>query len=294
MFIASIVAGFFIALFIEKFVFGFLKLLGFYITVNEGTYIVLVLFGNVIAVIDEPGLHFLWHRLTWKALIINFFGSVYRIDKRLDQRYSRSQPVNSEEGAPMGVGVWYEMVISDPVSYLFKNADPEGSLAANVSNSTVRFLSNMPLSKLLVERHKMSQTVREDVTAKAVEWGYKVGSVYIRKVHFRDVNMIRQIETKIVNQLRQVTSAIRQDGENQVNIITSSAQKQAAAEFAKAAAIRPKIIGDALTEICKDPSVSQALFDVLEAQKILDSSSEITILPEKSELLTQLVAANKG
>lgn len=79
--------------------------------------------------------------------------------------------------------------------------------------------------------------------------------------------MIRQIETKIVNQLRQVTSAIRQDGENQVNIITSSAQKQAAAEFAKAAAIRPKIIGDALTEICKDPSVSQALFDVLEARK---------------------------
>lgn len=61
----------------------------------------------------------------------------------------------------MGVGVWYEMVISDPVSYLFKNADPEGSLAANVSNSTVRFLSNMPLSKLLVEEHKMSQTVRK-------------------------------------------------------------------------------------------------------------------------------------
>jgi hypothetical protein len=46
----------------------------------------------------------------------------------LDQEYLRSQPVNSEEGAPMGIGIWYEMFISDPVAYLFKNADPRGSL----------------------------------------------------------------------------------------------------------------------------------------------------------------------
>ena len=38
----------------------------------------------------------------------------------------------------MGVGIWYEMFVSDPVAYLFKNTDPRGSLRANVSNSTVR------------------------------------------------------------------------------------------------------------------------------------------------------------
>ena len=57
---------------------------------------------------------------------------------RLDQRYLRSQPVNSEEGAPMGIGIWYEMFISDPVAYLFKNADPRGSLRANVSASVIQ------------------------------------------------------------------------------------------------------------------------------------------------------------
>jgi hypothetical protein len=72
---------------------------------------------------------------------------------RLDQQYLRSNPVNSEEGAPMGVGIWYEMYISDPVSYLFKNADPRGSLAANVSNAVVRSLSNLPLDQMLVDRH---------------------------------------------------------------------------------------------------------------------------------------------
>ena len=73
--------------------------------------------------------------------------------------------------------------------------------------------------------------------------GLQLGSVYIRKVHFRDAGMIKQIEEKVVNRLRQVTSAIKQDGANQVNIITSTAEQQAAIEFAKAAAMRPQIVG---------------------------------------------------
>ena len=43
-----------------------------------------------------------------------------------------------------------------------------------------------------------------------------------------------------MNRLRQVTSAIKQDGANQVSIITSTAERKAAVEFAKAAAIRPQ------------------------------------------------------
>ena len=67
----------------------------------------------------------------------------------------------------MGIGMWYEMYISDPVAYLFKNIDPRGSLAANVSNSTVRCLSNMPLDQMLANRHTMSQTVRAEVSPKS-------------------------------------------------------------------------------------------------------------------------------
>ena len=151
------------------------------------------------AIIDEPGLHILLFKLGLKAPIVRWLGHLYVLDMRLDQQYLRSQPVNSEEGAPMGIGIWYEMFISDPVAFLFKNADPRGSLAANVSNSTVRCLSNMQLADMLENRHAMSQTVRAEVSPKSHEWGYKLGSVYIRKVHFRDAQMIRQIEEKVVN-----------------------------------------------------------------------------------------------
>ena len=269
---------------------GVCRLCGLFTIVNEGRCKVYVLFGKVLATLDEPGLHFLPVRLGARAFIVNFLGKCYDLDLRLDQEYLRSQPVNSEEGAPMGIGIWYEMVISNPTAYLFKNADPRGSLSANVSNSTVRSLSNMPLDNMLENRHKMSRTVREEVSPKSNEWGYQLGSVYIRKVHFRDVNMIRQIEEKVVNRLRQVTAAIRQAGANQVSIITSTAERQAAIEFAKAAAMRPRIVGEALQEISKDKQVAEALFKVLEVQNLLAGHGRITIIPKNNELLSALVA----
>ncbi|HEY3312856.1 MAG TPA: SPFH domain-containing protein [Anaerolineales bacterium] len=271
----------------------FLRLLGLYTIVEEGTCQVFVLFGRVAGILKEPGLHILPLKLGPSAFLVNWLGSRRVLDMRLDQQYLRSNPVNSEEGAPMGVGIWYEMYISEPVSYLFKNADPRGSLAANVSNAVVRSLSNMPLEQMLVNRHGMSRTVREEVSPRSHEWGYKLGSVYIRKVHFRDVDMIQQIEAKVVNRLRQVTSAIKQDGANQVNIITSTADRQAAVEFAKAGAIRPKIVGQAMQAITADREVADAVFEILETQRILDSKGQLSLIPANNELLSKLLVAGK-
>jgi regulator of protease activity HflC (stomatin/prohibitin superfamily) len=268
--------------------------LGLYTIVEERQCKVYVLFGKVVAVIDQPGLHLLIFKLGLKAPLVNLLGKCHVLDLRLDQEYLRSTPVNSEEGAPMGIGVWYEMVISDPVAYLFKNADPRGSLAANVGNSTVRCLSNLKLADMMENRHPMSQTVRAEVSPQSQEWGYSLGSVYIRKVHFRDAAMIKQIEEKVVNRLRQVTGAIKQDGANQVSIITSTAERQAAIEFAKAAAMRPQIVGAALQKISQDPDISRALFETLETQNIIEGQAAVTLIPRNSALLGQLLAASQS
>ena len=270
---------------------GLCRAFGLYTIVQERQCKVYVLFGKVVLTLSEPGLHLLWFKLGWKAPLVNWIGRCHLLDMRLDQEYLRSQPVNSEEGAPMGIGIWYEMFISDPVSYLFKNADPRGSLAANVSNSTVRCLSNLKLASMMEDRHAMSQTVRAEVSPKSHEWGYQLGSVYIRKVHFRDTNMIKQIEEKVVNRLRQVTSAIKQDGANQVSIITSTAERQAAIEFAKAAAMRPQIVGAALQDIAHDGDISRAMFDILEAQQLLAGKADITLMGAGNGVLKDLIAA---
>jgi regulator of protease activity HflC (stomatin/prohibitin superfamily) len=288
--LVAALAIFFGLFILEPVLLGVLRLFGFYTTVEERTCRVYVLFGTVVGVLDTPGLHILPLKLGPAAFIVNFLGTCHTLDLRLDQEYLRSQPVNSEEGAPMGIGIWYEMQISDPTSYLFKNTDPRGSLRANVSNATVRCLSNMPLAEMLETRHKMSQTVRTEVSEKSEAWGYRLGSIYIRKVHFRDAQMIRQIEEKVVNRLRQVTSAITQDGANQVSIITSTAERQAAIEFAKAYAIRTQIVGAALQKITQDPEIADALFEALEYQRLLEGNAAITLVPPRGDRMVDLMA----
>jgi regulator of protease activity HflC (stomatin/prohibitin superfamily) len=270
------------------------RMFGLYAVVQEKQCRVYVLFGKVIGILSEPGLHILPIVLGPSAFLVHFVGKCHVLDLRLDQQYLRSQPVNSEEGAPMGIGIWYEMWITDPVSYLFKNTDPRGSLRANVSNATVRCLSNMPLAEMLETRHMMSQTVRSEVSAQSKAWGYQLGSVYIRKVHFRDLGMIRQIEEKVVNRLRQVTSAIRQAGANQVSVITSSAEREAAVEFARAAAVRPATLGKVFAELSQYPQVASALFELLEMQKLIQHSARLVLVPsgERGQLLTTLLAGN--
>jgi regulator of protease activity HflC (stomatin/prohibitin superfamily) len=266
--------------------------LNFYTTVMEGRAKVYILFGRVLGVVSEPGLHFLWLRLGPQAALVQLFGRVHEIDTRLDQEYLRSNTVNTEEGTPMGLGIWYEMRVRNPVDYLFKNLDPHGSLRANVANATVRNLSNLPLQEMLESRHSMSRTVRGEVSPKAEEWGYQLGSVYVRKVHFRDNLMIRQIEQKFVNRLRQVTSAIRQAGTNQVDIITSSAERQAATEFAKARSVRPQMIGQALREIGQDADVLNGVFATLEVERLVKANAEITLIPDQpTEPLISLLAS---
>ncbi len=291
---AAVASATFVALLIAVPLFlWLLRVAGLYVVVQERRCHVFVLFGKVLGVIDEPGLHFLLGKLGSRALLVRLFGQMHVLDLELHQEYLRSQPVNSEEGAPMGLGIWYEMFLSDPVAYLFKNTDPRGSLRANVGSTTVRALSNMKLTDMLETRHAMSGLVRSEVSPKAHEWGYKLGSVYIRKVHFRDAGMVAQIEAKVTNRLRQVTGAIRQDGVNQVSIITAGAEKQAAVEFAKASTLRPQILGTALREIMAKPHVGEALFAILETQRMLESKAEIVLIPRGESTLSALIAARK-
>ena len=108
--------------------------------------------------------------------------------------------------------------------------------------------------------------------------------------------MIRQIEEKVVNRLRQVTSAIKQAGANQVSVITSSAERTASIEFGKAAAIRPNLLGQALSEIAREPAVADALFNILETQRLVASNARVTYFASGAEsgLLTDLLAARRS
>lgn len=272
--------GFFTALIAVPMLFSLGLAFQLWRVIQERTVQVYTLFGKVIGSIDEPGVNFPLLRFGPKVFLVPFFGKVYTVDTRIKQHYLRDQLVNSEEGAPMGVGIWYERFVTSPEAYLFRNSDPEGSLAANVATAVVKQLSNLKLDVLLEDRDALSRKVREEVSPTSQQWGFTLGSTYIRKVAFRDQGMIREIERKVVNRLRQVTASMRQDGDNQVAIIRSQAEKEAAQRLGRAQAERPRIVGEALSKIRKNPDVADALFQLLDLQATLRSPGHITLVPK--------------
>jgi regulator of protease activity HflC (stomatin/prohibitin superfamily) len=260
-----------------------------YITVNECEVLVFTLFGKVLDNISEPGLHFPVKLLGPKAMLIPFFGKRYRVNTALRQHYLRQQMVNSEEGTPMGVGIWYEMQVMDPVAYLFTNTNPEGSLRANVASSAISTLSNLDMEKMLEDRHSLSRTVRKAVSPLSEKWGYRLGSVYIRKVAFTDSQMVDNITQKVVKRLVQVTSAMKQDGENRVGLIRSETANKVSKKMAEASAARPAVVGRTLNEIGhNDPEILDAVIEVMEAEKLLASDVSVEILPKDASFIASV------
>jgi regulator of protease activity HflC (stomatin/prohibitin superfamily) len=243
----------------------------------ERTVIVYTFFGKVVGQVDEPGLFFPVAHFGPKALLFPLFGKAYTVRTLIHQAYLRNQLVNSEEGAPMGVGIWFEMFVSNPRAYLFQNSDPIGSLKANVATAVVKQLSNLRLEVLLENRDALSRKVREEVSPTSTQWGFNLGSTYIRKVAFRDQGMIAEIQRKVVNRLRQVTAAMRQAGENEVAIIHSEADRKASQRLGQAQAVRPQVVGRALAEVQRTPDVATALFKLLDLQATLKSPGKIIL-----------------
>ena len=268
---------------------GLARFFAIFTIVKECESHVYTLFGKVIGTLDEPGLRFPIAQFGMGALLVPFFGRRHVVSTALRQHYLRGQMVNSEEGTPMGVGIWYEMEVNDPVAYLFKNANPEGSLQANVASSTISTLSNLEMDKMLEDRHSLSRTVRQTVSPLSEKWGYRLGSVYIRKVYFTDQQMVQNITDKVVKRLVQVTSAMKQDGDNRVGLIRSETAKKVSSKMAEAHAMRPAVVGAVLNEIATDSTdILDAVLEVMEVDQLLQSNASVELIPTSANIMINM------
>ena len=291
----AMIPAFFAGLLAIPILLGLARLLSLYTIVNEQEAVVYTFLGKVMGVLREPGMQFPLVHFGAKAILVPLMGTRQAVNMRLRQRYLRNQMVNSEEGTPMSVGVWYEMQVSDPVAYLFNNADPEGSLEANVASATISTLSNLEMDKLLEDRHQLSRKVRATVSPLSEKWGFRLGSVYNRKVAFTDREMVDNITEKVVKRLVQVTSAMRQDGENRVGLIKSETAKKVSQKMAEAAAARPTVVGGTLNQIAgSDPEILAAVLDVMEAQELLESGAAVEVVPAGASFMVQLDGGGGG
>src|SRR3954463_9269126 len=112
-FLTSLAAGFFLTFVVTFFLIFLGRIFQLWRVLPERTVIVYTFFGKVVGQVDEPGLFFPIAHFGPKALLFPFFGRAYVVRTYFQQAYLRNQLVNSEEGAPMGVGIWFEMFVKD-------------------------------------------------------------------------------------------------------------------------------------------------------------------------------------
>ncbi|MEJ1973962.1 MAG: DUF2164 family protein [Lacunisphaera sp.] len=202
-FIASVVVGFFFTYVATFFLVALGRAFQLWRVLPERTVLVYTFFGKVVGQGGRTRAFLPDHALRPEGAAL----SVLRQGLHGPHRHPAGLPAQPagqfEEGAPMGVGIWFEMFVRDPKAYLFQNSDPLGSLKANVATAIVKQLSNLKLDVLLENRDALSRKVREEVTPTSAQWGFGLGSTYIRKVAFRDRGMINEIQRKVVNRLRQ-------------------------------------------------------------------------------------------
>jgi hypothetical protein len=144
---------------------------------------------------------------------------------------------------------------------------------------------------MLEDRHQLSQQVRRTVSPLSEKWGYRLGSVYIRKVAFTDKQMVDNITDKVVKRLVQVTSAMKQDGENRVGLIKSQTAFKVSQKMAEASATRPAVVGDVLNAIAReDPEVLDAVLEVMEVDKLMESGAGVDVVPAGARVFLSLGA----
>ena len=97
--------------------------------------------------------------------------------------------------------------------------------------------------------------------------------------------------TDLINLLTNATDAAEEPKE-----LFALDGREAAIEFARAAAVCPQLVGEAFGEIAKDQDVVGALLRVLEVKQLLETNGEITLIPggESATLLRDLVAAKSS
>jgi hypothetical protein len=101
--------------------------------------------------------------------------------------------------------------------------------------------------------------------------------------------MVDNITEKVVKRLVQVTSAMKQDGENRVGLIKSQTANKVSQQLAEASAARPRVVGQALNQIGKeDEEILEAVLDVLETERLLESPATVEVVPPGTQMLVQL------
>ena len=220
------------------------------VVVDQRQQAVVLQFGALVEVIEEPGLN----------VIVPFLQNVRVFEKRIQPIETDAEEVIlSEKQARIVVDTFARYRINDPVKYIRGSPSDEAARQRLMSllNSSVRdVLGKQNLNALLsVKREELMHEIRDSMQAGANELGIEIVDVRIRRADLPEKNE-ESVFQRMQAARKQEAEKYRAEGDREAVKITSTADKEATIIRAEATrkseilrgegdAERNRILGDA-------------------------------------------------
>ncbi len=194
-------------------------------------------FGRLARRVDEPGLH---------VLIDGFapWTRTLRVSRRIQATLLRDIEVHDVGGTELGVDVFVEFQVVDPVKATFAIENLSESVIKLVSHAVITVLGARTFDEILRDSGSLSEGVQAEIRSEAAAWGVEVRKVLLQQM--RPSSMAtEQILAEVAARLEKMKARIEEEGRQAVALLHARTAAEIAVRIAKARGQYPRAIGKA-------------------------------------------------
>jgi len=220
------------------------------IEVKENEAVLVTRFGQLVATLTTPGLHF------WPSRIHPWF-DIIAVSLRRDFRLFRDVHINDARGTTVIIDLWVEFRVVDAARATFSVADWDRSLQNLVAHSATSILGNRDFNEILCDRNELGKLLQADIAAETERWGLAIEQVFINKVSLLP-EVSQQIFQTIAARLERAKADVEETGRLEVAELDAQTDVQLSGLVAEAKSQYPLAIGRAIARLQKQPEVFEA------------------------------------
>lgn len=224
---------------------GLVVLLSSTYTVRENEFAFVVRFSKIEAIVTTPGLHFK----------IPFLDSAVKYSNAIQIYNIPTSDVINKDKENMIIDSYVLWKIGDPMTFyrtLGTKAEAERRLDAVTYTALKNYIGTLRQNEIIKEgdplvRNTMYQTIADDVTTKALEYGIQIIDVKIKRIDLPEANE-QAVYSRMISERNQIADKYTAEGHEAATNIRTEVDKQVNMDISKAKAEAAQLVAEGESE----------------------------------------------
>lgn len=218
--------------------------------VEDEEAVLITRFGKLDRTLKSPGL------LVFPSMLLPWM-QARRVSLQRDFREISGVHINDARGTTVGVDLWVEFRIVDPVRATFQVADWDRAMQNLISHTASAVLGDREFKQILGDRTELGTSIKRLTESETARWGIAIERVFIRDVKLLPEVSRLMLQT-IAAQLERARADVDQAGRLAVAQLEADTSVRVAALIAEAKGQYPQAVGRAFEALKKQPAVLDA------------------------------------